>query len=266
LGITFIRWSTSLFLVNLNDITPVMPAVLSKKDGPGFPFDKQGPLHLYTHSTPNGKKIQIALEELKAAYGFEFTWELLDISTGYQKEPWFLAICGNGRIPAITDNSQKHPVHVWESMAIYNYLHKYDKENKFHFKDEDEVTQYNIWMAFQTAGVGPMQGQANHFGLYAPEKIQYAIKRYLDETTRLYSVVEDHLSGRWTGEKRQYLAGKNGGRFSFADANLIGWVDIWDKSGVKKEDMDKMPNLLAWMDRVKTRPAVKRAFDNYNKE
>jgi len=239
---------------------------MSTKEGPGVPVEKQAGLHLYTLSTPNGKKIQIALEELREAYGTEFSWEIVDIFTNDQKEPWFLKMCGNGRIPSLTDNSRKPPVHVWESGAIFNYLSKYDKENKFHFTDEDEITQMNIWLFFQAAGVGPMQGQYNHFGRYAKEKLPYAIKRYHDETLRLYSVLDDQLSGKYTGEpKRDYLAGKGVGKYSWADMNMIGWVGGYATSGITDEEMKEYPSLVEWIERVKSRPAAVKGWNNYNK-
>jgi len=243
-----------------------MAPIFSTQEGPGLPVEKQGPLHLYTLSTPNGRKIQIALEELKDAYGTEFTWEIADISTNVQKQPWFLSMCGNGRIPSLTDNACNPPVHVWESGAILLYLNKFDKDNKFHFTDDDDITQMNIWLFFQMSGVGPMQGQYHHFSRYASEKIPYAITRYHDETLRLYSVVDDRLSGKYTGEPRDYLVGKGAGRVSWADFCMIGWIGGYVTSGFTDKELAAYPSLIKWIQRIKSRPAVLRGWNNYNKE
>lgn len=133
--------------------------------------------------------------------------------------------CPNGRIPALIDNSQKSldgtdaPFAVFETGAILLYLAKfYDKNDIFGFTDPLERSDALQWMFWQHGGLGPMQGQLNHFGKYAPEKIPYAIKRYTDETKRLYSVLEGRLSGEFTGAgEREWLAGKGKGKYSWAE-------------------------------------------------
>ncbi|KAI9618994.1 hypothetical protein KEM48_006464 [Puccinia striiformis f. sp. tritici PST-130] len=179
---------------------------------------EQKDLHLLTMSTPNGKKVQIALEELKLIYDISFSHEIIDIRTNEQKSEEFLKLNPNGRIPALIDNKCKAlndssaPFTVMESAAILLYLaKKVDKNHVFGFEDDLERSEALQWLFFGMAGVGPMQGQLNHFTRYAPEKLPYAVKRYHDETLRLYGVLEIQLSGKYTGIKKKYLAGKGEG-------------------------------------------------------
>ncbi|KAI8460412.1 glutathione S-transferase [Phakopsora pachyrhizi] len=229
-----------------------------------IPKSEQRDLHLLTLSTPNGKKVQIALEELKAIYKTEFSFELVDISTNVQKTDEFLKLNPNGRIPCLIDNkaqslyNSSSPFTVMESAAILLYLaKKVDKDNIFGFSDDLERSEALQWLFFGMAGVGPMQGQLNHFGHYAPEKLPYAIKRYHDETLRLYGVIEIHLSGKYTGVKKSYLAGKGEGKYSWADIVIWPWVKIYALSGITEEEVLQLPNLKAWLDRIGERPAVK---------
>ncbi|KAJ3485037.1 hypothetical protein NLI96_g5227 [Meripilus lineatus] len=209
------------------------------------------PLLLYNWGTPNGRKVTIFLEELKAAYGVEYEVEKIDISKNIQKEPWFIALNPNGRIPVLKDRSRNDFV-VFETAAILLYLQQhYDKENKFGFDIASEADDYSVqlqWIFFAHGGVGPMQGQANHFNKFAPEKLPYAIKRYLDETKRLYGVLEIRLSDR------DWLAGPGRGKYSIADINVFPWVRIHGFTGV--ESLDEFPNLKAWVARIDERPAV----------
>ncbi|KAG8916854.1 glutathione S- transferase, nitrogen catabolite repression regulator, partial [Tulasnella sp. 408] len=180
------------------------------------------PIKLYTAGTPNGYKASIFLEELKAAYpGFTYEFQALSFTTNEQKEPWFLKINPNGRIPAMSDPN-RGDFNVFESAALILYLiQHYDKEYKLSFDPVNEPDAYSEalqWTFFIHGGIGPMQGQSNHFFRYAPEKIPYAIKRYNDETRRLYSVLESRLSNG-----REYLAGAGKGKFSFADVNGFPW-------------------------------------------
>lgn len=224
----------------------------------------QKDLHLVTMNTPNGQKVQIALEELKQVYKTEFSFELVDITTNKQKEDWFLKINPNGRIPTLVDHQQKSledaslPFTVMESAAILLYLaKKVDKDHVFGFTDPLERSEALQWTFFGMAGVGPMQGQFNHFNLYAPEKIPYAIKRYHDETLRLYGVLEIQLSGQFTGVKKEYLAGKGKGKYSWADMAIYPWVAWYEKSGITKEEFAKFECLKAWLDQIGEREAVK---------
>lgn len=159
-------------------------------------------IHLYTTQTPNGIKISITLEELGLPY--EFT--KIDIGKNTQKEPWFLAINPNGRIPALTDTfSDGKSINLFESGSIQQYLvDQYDTEHKISYpRGTREYFEVNNWLFFLNAGVGPMQGQANHFFRYAPEQIQYGIDRYQNETRRLYKVLDTHLATT----KQEYLVG-----------------------------------------------------------
>ncbi|RMZ86526.1 hypothetical protein DV736_g6254, partial [Chaetothyriales sp. CBS 134916] len=157
-------------------------------------------LTLYTDATPNGIKISIALEEL----GLPYKTEHIDISTNRQKEPWFLAINPNGRIPALTDTfgADGEVIRLFEGGSILQYLaEQYDAEkHKISFpRGSRESYECNNWLFFQHGGVGPMQGQANHFSRYAPEKIQYGIDRYINETRRLYRVLDTQLAESKSG-------------------------------------------------------------------
>ncbi|KAL7275417.1 Glutathione S-transferase 2 [Rhizina undulata] len=210
---------------------------------------------LYTTQTPNGVKISIALEEL----GLPYKVEKLDISTNVQKQDWFLAINPNGRIPAIVDRSfaDGKELPVFESGAILQYLTEtYDKEHKISYPHGTrEYWEVQQWLFFQNAGVGPMQGQANHFFRYAPEKIPYGINRYITETKRLYSVLEKHLEKSTSG----YLVGD---RLTIADIAHYGWVYNAGWSGI---DINEFPKLKAWEERLGERVGVQKGRDVPNK-
>ncbi|PVF99687.1 glutathione S-transferase [Serendipita vermifera] len=192
-------------------------------------------LVFYTAATANGKKVSVFLEELKSAYGVDYSVEKIDLYKSVQKEPWFIAINPNGRIPALVDNTNKG--------------FKYDKDRKFSFEpgsdDESEMLQ---WIFFTHGGIGPMQGQLNWFTKLAPEKIPYAIERYLNETKRLYSVLEIRL------KDRDYLAGPDRGTYSLADMNCFPWVNGHGYSGI--ESLDPWPGVKAWTERLKARPQL----------
>jgi glutathione S-transferase len=150
-----------------------------------------------THPCPSCLQCSILLEELKKAYGLEYEFQGISFSKNEQKEEWFLKINPNGRIPALTDGEHN----VFESVAVNQYLiEKYDKDNKFWFNDLGERSDAYSWIAWAQGGLGPMQGQANHFFRYAPEKIAYGIKRYQDESARLYRSVDFLLSSRHHGK------------------------------------------------------------------
>jgi len=206
-------------------------------------------IQLYTVGTPNGHKASIFLEELKAAYGLEYSFQGLSFAKNEQKEPWFLEINPNGRIPAIVDHN-RNDFKVFESAAILLYLAQhYDKERKFSFDpSSDEYNEALQWIFFAHGGVGPMQGQANHFYRYAPQQIPYGVKRYQDETKRLYSVLESRLTGR------DYLAGPGKGKYSIVDINVWPWVKGYSWAGI--ESIDEFPNLEKWIKRIQDRPQV----------
>jgi GSH-dependent disulfide-bond oxidoreductase len=192
-------------------------------------------IDLFTAPTPNGWKVSIMLEEI----GLPYLVHPIQLQEGQQKEPWFLKINPNGRIPAIIDRDEDDFA-VFESGAILMYLaEKTGKLLPTNVRRRSEVIQ---WLMFQMAGVGPMQGQANVFFRYAPEKIEYAIKRYQDETTRLYRVLDHRLADR------EFLAGD----YSIADIATWPWVRIHAWAGV---ETDGMPNLNRWLDTMAARPA-----------
>jgi len=215
-------------------------------------------LHLVTQSTPNGQKVQIFLEELKLKYGTEWDTTLINIGTNEQKKDWFLKLDPNGRIPILIDNSISPPFPVMETSAELLYLEKkYDKEDAFCFKDDLERNEALQWLFFWHGSGAPYQGQTNHFAKFAKEKIPYAIERFRNETLRVYGVLEIRLSGKYTGEPREYLAGKGKGKYSVADIGTWPWVKGYSFSGFTDEDMKPFPHLLKWIERIAERPAVK---------
>lgn len=213
------------------------------------------PLLLYTATTPNGYKVSTVLEELKAAYGtnvIDYDYEKIVLSTNRQKEPWFIALNPNGRIPVLVDRSHKPaPFTVFESAAILLYLvRKYDLEGRFTFPTgSDEESELLQWIFFVHGGVGPMQGQAHHFRHAASEDVPYAKKRYTEETARLYGVLNIRLEGR------DYLVGPGRGKLTIADLNAFPWMRIHQRAGI--ETLDAFPHVQAWLNRIAERPAVK---------
>ncbi|KZP25359.1 glutathione S-transferase [Athelia psychrophila] len=216
------------------------------------------PFLLYTGPTPNGHKVSILLEELKAVYGaaVDYDVEKINISTNRQKEPWFIKLNPNGRIPVLVDRSRNN-FNVFETAAILLYLEQhYDKEKKFTFDpatQPDDFSEQLQWIAFAHGGVGPMQGQSNHFNKSAKEDIPYAKKRYLDETKRLYGVLEIRL------QDRDFLAGPGRGVYSIADINVLPWIRIHQYAGL--ENLDEFPRVKAWLNSALERPAVKAGLE-----
>ncbi|KAF2274968.1 putative glutathione S-transferase [Westerdykella ornata] len=202
---------------------------------------------LYTAQTPNGIKVSITLEEL----GLPYKVHPIKFSTNEQKEDWFLKINPNGRIPAITDTfTDGQQINVFESGSIMQYLvARYDKDYKISYPPGSrEHVEMTNWLFFQNAGVGPMQGQANHFTRYAPEHIEYGVNRYQNETRRLYGVLDKHLSSNNT----HYLVGE---KCTIADIAHFGWVNAAGWAGI---DIDEFPALKAWEERMSKRPGVEK--------
>jgi GST-like protein len=195
-------------------------------------------IDLYTAPTPNGFKVSIMLEEI----GMPYTVHALNLGKLDQKQPGFLAINPNGRIPAIVDRANGDFA-VFESGAILIYLA--EKSGKLLPSEPKARSVALQWLMFQMGGVGPMQGQANVFFRYAPEKIQYAIDRYQNETSRLYEVLESRL------RDAEYLAGE----YSIADIATWPWVAIHGWAGVS---IDGLPSVARWLEAVGKRPAVQR--------
>ncbi|BFZ58175.1 hypothetical protein PYCC9005_005237 [Savitreella phatthalungensis] len=197
---------------------------------------------LYTWGTPNGHKASITLEELGLKY--EVKGINIGDSSQPQKQEDFLAINPNGRIPALTDGKLR----VFESGAIISYLtDKYDKDHKISFEHgSDDYYEALSWLNWQMAGLGPMQGQANHFRLMAGARSDYGIKRYIDETKRLLGVLELQLS------KTDYLVAN---KYSFADIASFAWVR---GAYILQIDISEFPGVKAWVDRIEAREAVQR--------
>ncbi|KAF8713389.1 Glutathione S-transferase, C-terminal domain, partial [Rhizoctonia solani] len=205
-----------------------------------------------------GGKVSILLEELKDAYGLEYAFRNIDIRNNEQKEPWFLKINPNGRIPALVDPSRDGFI-VFESAAIVLYLAQASIAFKVITSSYDPITEPDSyseqlqWIFFTHGGIGPMQGQAGHFYRFAPEQIPYALDRYVNEVKRLYSVLNERLSGR------EYLVGPGKGRYGLADINAFPWVRAHRWAGV--ENLNDYPHIQAWLDRIYERPQAKRGLD-----
>ena len=201
-------------------------------------------LHYWT--TPNGHKITMFLEEA----GLPYRIHPVNISKGDQFKPGFLQIAPNNRIPAIVDNAPADagaPIALFESGAILLYLA--DKVGKFIPQDLRGRNEALQWLFWQMGGLGPMAGQNHHFALYAPEKLPYAIERYVKETARLYGVLNKHLS-----DGRAFIAGDYG----IADMACYPWVVPYERQGQKLEDF---PHLAQWFHRIAELPSVQRAYD-----
>jgi len=222
-----------------------MNYVVARNPGKCGVFVQQtAPIELYYWPTPNGWKITIMLEEL----GVPYTVRYVDIGKGEQFEPDFLRIAPNNRMPAIVDpeGPDGKPISVFESGAILQYLGR--KFGKFYPVDERQRVEIDQWLMWQMGGLGPMAGQAHHFRIYAPEQVPYAIDRYTNEVNRLYGVLDTVLGDR------EFLAGA----YSIADMASIGWASLWERQG---QDIKQFPNLEGWIERLKSRPAVKKGLN-----
>ena len=201
-------------------------------------------IDLYYWPTPNGHKITIFLEEA----GLEYKIHRVNIGTGEQFKPEFLAISPNNRMPAIVDHAPAGggaPISVFESGAILLYLA--EKVGKFIPADIRGRVEVLQWLNWQMGGLGPMAGQNGHFNVYAPEKVPYAIERYTKETNRLYGVLNKRLA------EHDFVAGE----FSIADMASYPWIVPYENHKQKLEDF---PHLHRWFKSMKARPAVERAY------
>jgi GST-like protein len=202
-------------------------------------------IQLYYWPTPNGHKITLFLEET----GLPYAIQPVNIGRGEQFEPSFLAISPNNRMPAIVDTAPAdggEPLSVFESGAILQYLA--DKTGRFLPTDPRERYKVLEWLYWQVAGLGPMLGQNHHFNRYAPEKIPYAIDRYVNETRRLYGVLNKRLEGR------AFIAGKD---YSIADMAAYPWIVSHEAQGMSLEDF---PQVKRWFESIRERPATLRAY------
>ena len=199
-------------------------------------------LHYWT--TPNGHKVTMFLEEA----GVDYKIVPVNISTGDQFKPEFLAVAPNNRIPAIVDHAPNDggaPISVFESGAVLFYLA--DKTGKFIPADIRGRTDVVQWLFWQMGGLGPMAGQNHHFSNYAPEKIPYAIDRYVNETNRLYGVLNKRLADR------EFIAGD----YSIADMASYPWIVPYKN---QSQDINDFPHLKRWLETIAARPAVARAY------
>ncbi len=202
-------------------------------------------IDLYYWGTPNGYKTRLFLEET----GLEHRIVPVDIRAGAQFEPDFLRIAPNNRIPAIVDHAPEgggEPVSLFESGAILLYLA--EKTGRFIPADVRGRAEVLQWLFWQMGGLGPMAGQNGHFNVYAPEKVLYAIDRYVRETARLYGVLDKRLADR------EFVAGDG---YSIADMAIYPWIVPHE---AHKQDLDATPHLKRWFLQVGQRPATQRTY------
>jgi GSH-dependent disulfide-bond oxidoreductase len=198
-------------------------------------------IELFTAATPNGWKVSITLEELELPYSVRH----IELDKKTQKEPWYLKLNPNGRIPTIVDHDSGDFV-VFESGAIMMYLA--EKAGAMLPRDTQGRSTVVQWLMFQMGGIGPMMGQANVFFRYAPEKIPYAIDRYQREVRRLFEILDGRLA------EHEYLADE----YSIADIANWSWVHGYKWSGVS---IDGLEHLARWLAAIGQRPAVQRGRD-----
>ncbi len=201
-------------------------------------------LDLYYWTTPNGHKVTMFLEEAGTPYRII----PVNISKGEQFEPDFLKVAPNNRIPAMVDHDPEgggEPISVFESGAMLLYLA--DKHKAFIPQDTRGRAEVLQWLFWQMGGLGPMAGQNHHFSQYAPEKIPYAVDRYVNETNRLYGVMNKRLADR------TFLAGD----YSIADMAAYPWVVPHERQG---QNLDDFPHLKRWFEEIRARPGTVAAY------
>ncbi|MEZ5706240.1 MAG: glutathione binding-like protein [Burkholderiaceae bacterium] len=203
-------------------------------------------LQVYSWPTPNGHKVHIMLEECGYRLGRDWRVHPINIGKGDQFTPDFLKISPNNKIPALIDpvGPDGRPISLFESGAILLYLAA--KTGKFLPRSDRQKFDVLQWLMFQMGGVGPMLGQAHHFRIYAPEKIDYAFDRYTNEAKRLYGVMDRQL------KHHRFIGGR---QYTVADIAIFPWLRSWQNQGIDWQDY---PNLKNWFDRVSARPAVQR--------
>jgi GSH-dependent disulfide-bond oxidoreductase len=203
-------------------------------------------IEIYSWPTPNGHKVHIMLEECGLRLGRDWQALPVNIGNGEQFQPDFLKISPNNKIPAMRDphGPDGKPMTLFESGAILLYLAS--KTGKFLPKSDRKRFEVLQWLMFQMGGLGPMLGQAHHFRIYAPEKIDYAVNRYTQEARRLYGVMDRQLA------TQRFIAG---GQYSIADIAIFPWLRSWQNQGI---DWENYPHLKVWFDTISARPAVQR--------
>ncbi len=202
-------------------------------------------IELHYWPTPNGHKVTMFLEEAGAAYRIA----RVNIGAGEQFRPEFLAISPNNRMPAMVDDAPQgggEPVSVFESGAILVYLA--EKHGQFLPREIRPRAATLEWLFWQMSGLGPMAGQNHHFSVYAPEKIAYAIERYVRETARLYGVLDRRLAGR------EFIVDDG---YTIADMACYPWIVAHTR---QQMDLADFPNVRRWFDAIRERPATKRAY------
>ena len=200
-------------------------------------------IDLYFWPTYNGWKVTVLLEEL----GLDYNIIPVDIMHGEQFEPEFLKISPNNRIPAVVDHDTEsgEPMAMFESGAILLY---FAEKHRRLIADQPRLRSQTLqWLFFQVAHVGPMLGQCHHFRNYATEKIPYAIERYVNETSKLFRVVDQRL------QDRRYLVDE----YSIADIATLPWLRNWKNQG---QNIDHFPNVALWLERLQQRAAVQRGL------
>ena len=206
-------------------------------------------IDVYSWATPNGHKVHIMMEECGYRLGQDWLAHPIDIGAGDQFKPDFLKISPNNKIPALVDpqGPDGKPISVFESGAILVYL----ASKTGLFMPRSDRDKFNVlqWLMFQMGGFGPMLGQTHHFRIYAPEKIQYAIDRYTNETRRLYGVIDKQLA------KTAYIAGK---QYTIADIAIFPWTRSWKNQGLTLEEF---PHVQRWHQEIAARPAVMRGVE-----
>ncbi len=199
---------------------------------------------LFYWTTPNGHKVTLFFEEA----GLDYRLRPVNISTGEQFAPDFLEIAPNNRIPALVDHAPSdggEPLAVFESGAILEYLA--DKTGRFLPRAPRQRFAVLQWLYWQMGGLGPMLGQNHHFKQYAPEPLEYAITRYVNETTRLYRVLDAQL------QDRAFIASD----YSIADMACYPWIVPHERQGMT---IAEFPNLQRWFETIRARPATERAY------
>lgn len=203
-------------------------------------------IDVYSWATPNGHKVHIMLEECGLRLGRDWVAHPVNIGQGEQFTPEFLKISPNNKIPALVDphGPDGKPISLFESGAILLYLAS--KTGKLLPKSDRAKFEVLQWLMFQMGGVGPMLGQAHHFRIYAPEKIDYAYNRYTNEAKRLYGVMDKRL------QHSKFIGGNS---YSIADIAIFPWLRSWQNQGI---DWVDYPHLKTWFDLIAARPAVQR--------
>ncbi len=203
-------------------------------------------IDLHYWSTPNGHKITIFLEEA----GLPYNLHPVDITKNQQFNPDFLKVSPNNKIPAIVDSEpedHKGPLNLFESGAILWYLA--EKTKKFVPHEPRKKAEVSQWLFWQMAGLGPMAGQNHHFNVYAPEKIPYAMERYIKETARLYGVLNQQL------ENKEWVAAEE---YTIADMAIYPWIALYKMQSM---DLNDFPQLKVWFEKMHKREAIVRAYE-----